>query len=90
MLKVTEIAFCCYAVTDIPRMRKFNKGGSRESATRREGQWIESGFSSYALTTGCWPGMSVVPDGDDFRSRQQHGLHPQAEGWASLILPNVR
>lgn len=63
-MKVTEIAFCCYAVTDIPRMRKFNKGGSRESATRREGQWIESGFGSYALTTGCWPGMfKPSPDG---------------------------
>ena len=26
MIKVTELAFCCYAVTDMPRARAFYEG----------------------------------------------------------------
>lgn len=84
-MKVTEIAFCCYAVTDIKRSREFYEGVlGLKPTTVHEGRWIEYEFGPYALAIGCWPGMSVVPDGDDFRSRQQHDLYSQVEGKAAM------
>ena len=65
MLKVTEIAFCCYAVMDIKRAREFYEGVLGLKPTKvLEGQWIEYEFGPYALAIGCWPDMfKPSPDG---------------------------
>jgi predicted enzyme related to lactoylglutathione lyase len=58
MLKVTELAFCCYAVTDIKRSRDFYEGVlGLKPTTILEDQWVEYEF-------GCAPGMFTPnPDG---------------------------
>jgi predicted enzyme related to lactoylglutathione lyase len=65
MLKVIEIAFCCYAVTDIKRAREFYEGVlGLKPATVLEGQWVEYEFGPHALAIGCAPGMfKPHPDG---------------------------
>ncbi len=64
MLKVTEIAFCCYAVTDLPRARAFYEGAlGLHPTTVAEGQWVEYEFGPYALAIGCAPGFNPSPDG---------------------------
>jgi predicted enzyme related to lactoylglutathione lyase len=65
MLKVTEIAFSCYAVTDIARARSFYEGVlGLKPTTIIEGKWVEYEFGPYALTIGCAPGMfKPSPDG---------------------------
>lgn len=65
MLKVIELAFCCYAVTDIPRARAFYEGVlNLKPTTITEGKWVEYEFGPYALAIGCAPGMfKPSPDG---------------------------
>jgi predicted enzyme related to lactoylglutathione lyase len=65
MLKVIEIAFCCFAVTDIKRSRAFYEGVlNLKPTTVLEGQWVEYEFGPYALAIGCAPGMfNPGPDG---------------------------
>ena len=65
MLKVVELAFCCYAVTDIKRSRDFYEGVlGLKPTTILEGQWVEYEFGPYALAIGCAPGMFTPnPDG---------------------------
>ena len=65
MLKVTELAFCCYAVTDISRAREFYEGVlGLKPTTIIEGSWVEYEFGPYALAIGCAPGMfKPSPDG---------------------------
>ena len=65
MLKVTEIAFSCYAVTDIKIARDFYEGVlSLKPTTVIEGKWVEYEFGPYALAIGCAPGMfKPSPDG---------------------------
>lgn len=65
MIKVTELAFCCYAVNDIARARTFYEGVlGLKPATVKEGQWVEYEFGPYALAIGCAPGMfKPSPDG---------------------------
>ena len=65
MLKVIELAFCCYAVTDIKRAREFYEGVlGLKPTTLLEGQWVEYEFGPYALAIGCAPGMFTPnPDG---------------------------
>jgi predicted enzyme related to lactoylglutathione lyase len=65
MLKVIELAFCCYAVTDIKRARDFYEGVlGLKPTTNIEGQWVEYEFGPYALAIGCAPGMfTPSPDG---------------------------
>jgi predicted enzyme related to lactoylglutathione lyase len=65
MLKVTELAFCCYAVMDIKRARKFYEGVlGLKPTTVIEGKWVEYEFGPYALAIGCAPGMfKPGPDG---------------------------
>jgi predicted enzyme related to lactoylglutathione lyase len=68
MLKVTEIAFCCYAVMDMPRARKFYEGalGLKPSKVTESpgGQWVEYEFGPHTLAVGCAPGMfKPSPDG---------------------------
>ena len=57
MLKVTEIAFCCYAVTDMKRARAFYEGVLNLKPTTvtdsEHGQWSEYEFGPYALAIGC-------------------------------------
>ena len=65
MFQVTEIAFCCYAVTDMPRARAFYEGVlGLKPTTVSEGQWVEYEFGPYAPAIGCAPGMfKPSPDG---------------------------
>ena len=67
MLKVTEIAFCCYAVTDMPRARAFYEGvlGLKPTTVSDMpgGKWVEYEFGPYALAIGSSPGWNPSPDG---------------------------
>ena len=65
MLKVTELAFCCYAVTDIPRSRKFYEEVLGLTPTVITGdRFVEYSFGPHTLAIGCAPGMfKPSPDG---------------------------
>ncbi len=67
MLKVTEIAFSCYAVTDMARARAFYEGVLGLKATvvhdSEQGQWVEYEFGPYALSLGSSPAFKPSPDG---------------------------
>lgn len=67
MLKITEIAFCCYAVTDMPRARAFYEGILGFKPTKDiktpNGQWVEYEFGPYALALGCAPDWKPSRDG---------------------------
>ena len=69
MLKVTEIAFSCYAVTDFARARAFYEGilGLKATSQYDEpggNQWAEYEIGPGALAIGCAPGMfKPSPDG---------------------------
>jgi predicted enzyme related to lactoylglutathione lyase len=67
MLKVTEIAFSCYAVTDMARARKFYEGvlGLKPTTVvdSEHGQWVEYEFGPYALSLGSSPAFKPSPDG---------------------------
>jgi predicted enzyme related to lactoylglutathione lyase len=66
-MKVIELAFCCYAVTDMQRAREFYEGVLKltpTTVTRSEhGEWTEYEFGSDALALGCAPGFQPNPDG---------------------------
>ncbi len=81
MLKVIELAFCCYAVTDVPRARTFYEGVlGLKPTTAVEDKWVECEFGPYALAIGCAPGLfKHNPDGcsaalevEDFDAALQH------------------
>jgi predicted enzyme related to lactoylglutathione lyase len=65
MLKIIEVAFSCYAVTDMARARNFYEGVlGLKPTTVLEGQWVEYEFGPHALAIGCAPGMFTPnPDG---------------------------
>jgi len=67
MLKVTEIAFCCYAVTDMARARAFYEGVLNLKPTTvtntDHGSWTEYEFGPYALAIGSAPMFKPSPDG---------------------------
>ena len=67
MLKVIELAFCCYAVTDMPRARGFYEGvlGLKPTTVSDtpNGKWVEYEFGPYALAIGSAPGFKPSPDG---------------------------
>jgi predicted enzyme related to lactoylglutathione lyase len=67
MLNVIELAFCCYAVTDMPRARKFYEGvlGLKPTSVvdSEHGQWTEYEFGPYALAIGSSPAFKPSPDG---------------------------
>jgi predicted enzyme related to lactoylglutathione lyase len=67
MLKITEIAFSCYAVTDMARARKFYEGvlGLKPTTVHdsEHGQWVEYEFGPYALALGASPAFKPGPDG---------------------------
>ncbi|HEY2953065.1 MAG TPA: VOC family protein [Verrucomicrobiae bacterium] len=67
MLKVTEIAFACYTVTDMPRARAFceNVLGLKPTTITDTpgGKWVEYEFGPHALAIGSAPGCKPSPDG---------------------------
>jgi predicted enzyme related to lactoylglutathione lyase len=69
MLKVVEIAFSCYPVTDMARARKFYEGvlGLKPTCTVGEPggmQWTEYDIASGTLSLGCGaPDWKPQPDG---------------------------
>jgi predicted enzyme related to lactoylglutathione lyase len=67
MVKVIEIAFCCYAVTDMPRARAFYEGvlGLKPTtvADSANGKWVEYEFGPYALAIGSSPAFKPSPEG---------------------------
>jgi len=69
MLKVTEIAFTCYPVTDLARARKFYEGVLGLKATANYGspggmQWTEYDIGSGTLALGAGaPDWHPQPDG---------------------------
>lgn len=64
MLKVTELAFACYAVTDVARARTFYEGVlGLKPTTAVEDKWVEYEFAPYALAIGSAPGFKPSPDG---------------------------
>jgi len=58
-MKVIELAFCCYAVTDMPRARTFYEGALGLKPTTvsdtPNGKWVEYEFGPYALAIGSRP-----------------------------------
>ena len=68
-MKINEIAFSCYAVTDFARARSFYEGVLGLKATTLFGepggmQWAEYEIGPGALAIGCAPGMfKPSPDG---------------------------
>ncbi|MDD5141148.1 MAG: VOC family protein [Verrucomicrobiales bacterium] len=67
MLKVTEIAFSCYAVTDMARARKFYEDvlGLKPTTVHdsEHGKWVEYEFGPHALAIGSSPMFKPGPDG---------------------------
>lgn len=67
MLKITEIAFSCYAVTDMARARAFYEGvlGLHPTVIHdsEHGQWLEYEFGPHALSLGSSPAFKPSPDG---------------------------
>jgi predicted enzyme related to lactoylglutathione lyase len=81
MLKVIELAFCCYAVTEIKRARDFYEGVLGLKPTNIVGgKWVEYEFGPYALTIGCAPelfkpgsdGCSAALEVEDFDAAIAH------------------
>ena len=78
-MKIREIAFSCYAVTDMRRARGFYEGIFGLSATMdhklENGHWVEYDIGSGTLAIGVAPGMQPSSDGcsvalevDDFEA----------------------
>lgn len=68
MLKVSEIAFSCYAVTDMARARGFYEGtlGLKPSMVHGEPggmQWTEYDIGAGTLSLGCAPGWNPSSEG---------------------------
>jgi predicted enzyme related to lactoylglutathione lyase len=64
MLKVTEIAFSCYAVTDMARARGFYEGVlGLTPTTVLDNRWVEYSFGPHALAIGSDESFKPSPDG---------------------------
>lgn len=83
MLKIIELAFCCYAVTDMPRARAFYEGvlGLKPTSVldKPDAKWVEYEFGPYALAIGSAEGWKPSPDGcsaalevEDFDAAIEH------------------
>ena len=92
MLKVIEIAFSCYPVTDMARARKFYEGMLGLKPTMVFGepgamQWTEYDIASGTLSLGCgvpdWmpraDGCSVALEVEDFDTAIAHLRSNQAK-----------
>lgn len=78
-MKILEVAFSCYPVTDMPRARAFYEGILGLTVTMDHelegGQWVEYDIGAATLAIGVAPGMLPSRDGcnvalevDDFDS----------------------
>ena len=63
MIKVTELAFCCYPVTDMPRSRAFYEGALGLKPVTASENWVEYEFGLYTLAIGCSPMFKPSSDG---------------------------
>jgi catechol 2,3-dioxygenase-like lactoylglutathione lyase family enzyme len=66
-MKINEIAFSCYAVTDMTRARAFYEGILGLKATMdhelEDGHWVEYDIGAGTLAIGVAQGMSPSMDG---------------------------
>ncbi|MDQ8190898.1 VOC family protein [Roseibacillus persicicus] len=66
-MKVNEIAFSCYPVTDMARAREFYEGVLGLKVTMDHemegGHWVEFDIGEGTLAIGVAPGMNPSPDG---------------------------
>lgn len=67
-MKITEIAFSSYPVTDIPRARMFYEGllglkPTMDTDLGAEGHWIEYDIGAGTLGIGKMEGWKPSPDG---------------------------
>ena len=66
-MKVEEIAFSCYPVTDMSRAREFYEGVLGLKATMdhemEEGHWVEYDIGPGTLAIGRAPGMNPSNEG---------------------------
>lgn len=78
-MKVNEIAFSCYPVTDMARSKAFYEGVLGLEVTMDHemegGHWVEFDIGTGTLAIGIAPGMDPSPDGcsvalevDDFEA----------------------
>jgi predicted enzyme related to lactoylglutathione lyase len=67
MIKVKEIAFSCYAVTDMARARKFYEEtlGLKPTTVANSdfGKWVEYEIGPHTLAIGSADGWKPSPDG---------------------------
>ncbi len=67
MIRITEIAFSCYAVTDMARARAFYEGVLElrpdSVMDTPNGQWVEYEIGTGALSIGSSPHWKPSPDG---------------------------
>lgn len=66
-MKILEIAFSCYAVTNMERSRAFYEGilglkATMDHKTERA-HWVEYDIGTGTLSLGMAPGMKPSPDG---------------------------
>ncbi len=67
-MKITEIAFSCYPVTDVARSRGFYEGVlgltcTQDHETGNGGHWIEYDIGPGTLSLGKYPGWEPTPQG---------------------------
>ena len=67
-MKITEIAFSAYPITDVARARKFYEGVLGLKATQdqdmgEKGHWIEYDIGSGTLSLGKYEGWKPTGDG---------------------------
>jgi predicted enzyme related to lactoylglutathione lyase len=66
-MRITEIAFSCYPVTDVARARAFYEGvlGLTPAMNHEtpNGHWIEYEIGSGTLSLGSAPGWNPSPEG---------------------------
>ncbi len=67
-MKVIEIAFSSYPVTDVPRARAFYEGvlglkSTMDTDMGEKGHWIEYDIGAGTLSIGKYPGWKPTPDG---------------------------
>jgi predicted enzyme related to lactoylglutathione lyase len=65
MLKPIEVAFACYAVTDMPRSRAFYEGvlGLKPATVSGGGNFVEYELGPHTMAIGCGAGWKPSPDG---------------------------
>lgn len=78
-MKITEVAFSCYAVKDMAVARSFYEGilglAPAQVTDTPNGQWVEYEIGPHTVSLGCAPGFVPSPDGctvafevDDFEA----------------------